>query len=121
MRAHNLRLVQLLFVRFWQTPPMANRHATGVLIHGMGVWLAQLTLQQVGTVPGPVLPQNVTGELDLTQGFGPLDNGTAATRGYVPVPNLNMPLFSNGSQVRKKAECGPLWLSATSAGCLVMS
>ena len=38
----------------------------------------QLTLQQVGTIPGPVLPQNVTGELDLTQGFGPLDNGTAA-------------------------------------------
>ena len=59
----------------------------------------QLTLQQVGEVPGPVLPQNVTGELDLTQGFGPLDNGTAATRGYVPVPNTNMPLFSNDSQV----------------------
>ena len=59
----------------------------------------QLTLQQVGEVPGPVLPQNVTGELDLTQGFGPLDNGTAATRGYVPVPNLNAPYFSNSTQV----------------------
>ena len=59
----------------------------------------QMSVQQLGYIPGPPLPQNVTGEMDLTQGFGPVDNGTAATRGYTPVPS-GMPNFSNASQVR---------------------
>lgn len=59
----------------------------------------QLSTQQIGTLPGPVLPTNVTGELDLTQSLtGPLDNGTAATRGYTTTPS-GMPYFSNASQV----------------------
>ncbi|CAK0780436.1 hypothetical protein CVIRNUC_005053 [Coccomyxa viridis] len=58
----------------------------------------QMSIQQLGYIPGPPLPQNVTGEMDLTQGFGPVDNGTAATRGYTPVPS-GMPNFSNASQV----------------------
>lgn len=58
----------------------------------------QMTIEQLGYIPPPPLPMNVTGELDLTQGFGPMDNGTAATRGYVPVPSA-MPYFSNASQV----------------------
>lgn len=57
-----------------------------------------MTIEQLGYIPPPPLPMNVTGELDLTQGFGPMDNGTAATRGYVPVPSA-MPYFSNASQV----------------------
>ena len=57
-----------------------------------------MTIEQLGYIPPPPLPTNVTGELDLTQGFGPMDNGTAATRGYVPVPS-GMPYFSNASQV----------------------
>ena len=55
---------------------------------------------QFGAIPPPgPLPTNVTGELDLTQAFGPLDNGTAATRGLVTVPS-SVPYFSNASQVR---------------------
>ena len=57
-----------------------------------------MTIEQLGYIPPPPLPTNVTGELDLTQGFGPVDNGTAATRGYVPVPS-GTPYFSNASQV----------------------
>lgn len=57
-----------------------------------------MTIEQLGYIPPPPLPTNVTGELDLTQGFGPADNGTAATRGYVPVPS-GTPYFSNASQV----------------------
>ena len=41
----------------------------------------------------------MTGELDLTQGFGPLDNGTYLTRGYSMTPS-GVPFFSNPSQVR---------------------
>ena len=62
-----------------------------------------MSIQQLGYIPGPPLPQNVTGEMDLTQGFGPVDNGTAATRGFTPVPS-GMPNFSNASQVT------PSWL-----------
>ena len=55
---------------------------------------------QFGAIPPPgPLPTNVTGELDLTQAFGPLDNGTAATRGLVTMPS-GIPYFSNASQVR---------------------
>ena len=79
------------------TAPALTCHATQLtllLSH------AQLSLQQVGTVPGPVLPANVTGELDLTQSLtGPLDNGTPQTRGYTAVPNYNMPYVSSSSQV----------------------
>ena len=60
--------------------------------------MLQMSIQQLGYIPPPPLPQNVTGEMDLTQGFGPMDNGTAATRGYTPVPS-GMPNFSNASQV----------------------
>lgn len=60
----------------------------------------QLSTEQIGTLPGPMLPANVTGELDLTQSLtGGLDNGTAATRGYTTSPP-GMPYFSNASQVR---------------------
>ena len=59
----------------------------------------EMSAGQFGAVPPPgPLPTNITGELDLTQGFGPLDNGTAATRGLVMVPS-SMPYFSNASQV----------------------
>lgn len=59
----------------------------------------QMSAGQFGAVPPPgPLPTNITGELDLIQGFGPLDNGTAATRGLVMVPS-SMPYFSNASQV----------------------
>lgn len=61
---------------------------------------AQLSTEQIGTLPGPMLPSNVTGELDLTQSLtGGLDNGTAATRGYT-TSAPGMPYFSNASQVR---------------------
>ena len=64
----------------------------------------QMSLEQLGYIPGPILPMNVTGEMDLTQGMtGPRDNGTAATRGYVVVPS-GTPYFSNASQVRLR--CG---------------
>ncbi|BDA43081.1 Desiccation-related protein PCC13-62 [Coccomyxa sp. Obi] len=60
---------------------------------------SQLSTQQIGTLPGPMLPSNVTGELDLTQSLtGALDNGTAATRGYTTSPS-GMPFFSNATQV----------------------
>lgn len=63
----------------------------------------QLTTQQVGTIPGPPLPANVTGELDLTQSLaGPLDNGTAATRGFVTEPP-GRPFISNATQARTPA------------------
>ena len=46
---------------------------------------------------------NVTGQMDLTQGMsGPMDNGTAATRGYVVVPS-GTPYFSNASQVQRSS------------------
>ena len=60
---------------------------------------AQESTQAIGPLPSPVLPPNVTGELDLTQSLaGPLDNGTASTRGYSIVPS-GVPNFTNGSQV----------------------
>ena len=63
------------------------------------VYLLQLSTEQIGTLPGPVLPSNVTGELDLTQSLtGGLDNGTAATRGYT-TSAPGTPYFSNASQV----------------------
>ena len=59
----------------------------------------QMSIQQLGDIPMPPLAMNVTGELDLTQGFsGPMDNGTAATRGFMMVPS-GTPYFSNASQV----------------------
>jgi len=61
----------------------------------------QMTMSQLGDIPGPItgpVPTNVTGELDLTQGFGPLDNGTALTRGYATVPS-STPYFSTAGQV----------------------
>ena len=61
----------------------------------------QMTMSQLGDIRGPItgpMPTNVTGELDLTQGFGPLDNGTALTRGYVTVPS-STPYFSTAGQV----------------------
>ncbi len=64
-------------------------------------WCTQESTQAVGPIPSPVLPPNVTGELDLTQSLaGPLDNGTAATRGYSVLPP-GVPNYTNGSQVRK--------------------
>ena len=62
----------------------------------------QMTMGQLGEIPGPITgpePTNVTGELDLTQGFGTLDNGTALTRGYVTVAS-STPYFSTAGQVR---------------------
>ena len=62
--------------------------------------LVQMSIEQLGYIAPPPLPMNVTGQMDLTQGMsGPMDNGTAATRGYVVVPS-GMPYFSNASQVR---------------------
>ncbi|KAK9915431.1 hypothetical protein WJX75_009080 [Coccomyxa subellipsoidea] len=60
----------------------------------------QMTTQQIGTIPPPFpVPTNVTGELDLTQSLtGTLDNGTAATRGFVTPPS-GTPFFSNATQV----------------------
>lgn len=59
----------------------------------------QMSMEQLGDIPPPVpQPINVTGELDLTQGFGPLDNGTFYTRGYNMMPS-GTPFFSNASQV----------------------
>ncbi len=59
----------------------------------------QMSIEQLGYIPPPPLPMNVTGQMDLTQAMtGPVDNGTAATRGYVVVPS-GMPYFSNASQV----------------------
>ena len=59
-----------------------------------------MSLEQLGDIPpGAPQPTNVTGELDLTQGFGPLDNGTYLTRGYYMTPP-GVPYFSNASQVR---------------------
>ncbi len=59
-----------------------------------------MSIEQLGYIAGPILPMNVTGQMDLTQGMtGPRDNGTAATRGYVVVPS-GTPYFSNASQVR---------------------
>ncbi|KAK9915059.1 hypothetical protein WJX75_004249 [Coccomyxa subellipsoidea] len=70
----------------------------------------QLSTEQIGTLPGPVLPSNVTGELDLTQSLtGGLDNGTAATRGYT-TSAPGTPYFSNDSQV---AVAYPLETSST--------
>ncbi|CAL5223508.1 g6035 [Coccomyxa viridis] len=59
----------------------------------------QMNLAQLGDIPpGAPEPMNVTGELDLTQAFGPLDNGTYLTRGYYMTPS-GVPYFSNASQV----------------------
>ena len=59
----------------------------------------QMSIEQLGYIPPAPLPMNVTGQMDLTQAMtGPVDNGTAATRGYVVVPS-GMPYFSNASQV----------------------
>ncbi|EIE26936.1 hypothetical protein COCSUDRAFT_59434 [Coccomyxa subellipsoidea C-169] len=59
----------------------------------------QLSTEQIGTIPGPKPPANVTGELDLTQSLtGGKDNETAATRGYV-TESPGSPYFSNASQV----------------------
>ncbi|CAL8468921.1 g8462 [Coccomyxa elongata] len=61
--------------------------------------VSQESTQAVGPLPNPVLLPNVTGELDLTQSLaGPLDNGTASTRGYSTVPP-GVPNYTNGSQV----------------------
>ena len=61
----------------------------------------QMRLEELGDIPpGAPVPTNVTGELDLTQGFGPLDNGTYLTRGYHMTPP-SVPYFSNASQVRQ--------------------
>ena len=58
-----------------------------------------MSIEQLGYIAPPPLPMNVTGQMDLTQAMtGPMDNGTAATRGYVVVPS-GMPFFSNASQV----------------------
>lgn len=58
-----------------------------------------MSIEQLGYIAPPPLPMNVTGQMDLTQALtGPMDNGTAATRGYVVVPS-GMPYFSNASQV----------------------
>ena len=75
----------------------------------------QMSLQQLGDIPpGAPQPTNVTGELDLTQGFGPLDNGTYLTRGYYMTPP-GVPYFSNASQVRPHMS-----LAFQSAGMLYM-
>ena len=63
----------------------------------------QMSIEQLGYIPPPPLPMNVTGQMDLTQGMsGPMDNGTAATRGYVVVPS-GTPYFSNASQVQRSS------------------
>ena len=63
-----------------------------------------MNLAQLGDIPpGAPEPMNVTGELDLTQAFGPLDNGTYLTRGYYMTPP-GVPYFSNASQVRSHHE-----------------
>jgi hypothetical protein len=74
-----------------------------VLSH-VTVLAAQMTTQQIGTIPPPFpVPTNVTGELDLTQSLtGTLDNGTAATRGFVTPPS-GTPFFSNATQVQEFA------------------
>ncbi|EIE26937.1 hypothetical protein COCSUDRAFT_59435 [Coccomyxa subellipsoidea C-169] len=61
---------------------------------------SQMSTEQIGTIPpSPLLPTNVTGELDLTQSLtGQLDNGTAATRGF-EIPPPGVPFFSNATQV----------------------
>jgi len=47
----------------------------------------------------PVLPMNVTGELDLTQCLnGPMENATADSRGLVYTPDCNL-FHSNATQV----------------------
>ena len=62
--------------------------------------MQQMNLAQLGDIPpGAPEPMNVTGELDLTQAFGLLDNGTYLTRGYYMTPS-GVPYFSNASQVR---------------------
>ena len=81
---------------------------------------------QLGDIPpGAPVPTNVTGELDLTQGFGPLDNGSYLTRGYSMTPS-GVPFFSNASQVRHHirsraltAECmlRPVYAAFTSSDC----
>ena len=72
--------------------------AVTVLTAGMSA--QQMNLAQLGDIPpGAPEPMNVTGELDLTQAFGPLDNGTYLTRGYYMTPS-GVPYFSNASQVR---------------------
>ena len=59
----------------------------------------QMSIEQLGYIAPAPLPMNVTGQMDLTQAMtGPVDNGTAATRGYVVTPS-GMPYFSNASQV----------------------
>ena len=86
-----------------QVAPVGCRdgeHVAGLVEHVVSPVL-QLNLQQLGAIPSPILPANVTGELDLTQSLaGPADNGTAATRGYAPIPNpYGTPYISNSSQV----------------------
>ncbi|BDA43080.1 Desiccation-related protein PCC13-62 [Coccomyxa sp. Obi] len=64
---------------------------------------SQMTVEQVGPIQGVPQPRNVTGELDLTQSLtGMLDNGTAATRGFVTTPS-GEPFFSNATQARTLA------------------
>ena len=85
---------------------------------------------QLGDIPpGAPVPTNVTGELDLTQGFGPLDNGSYLTRGYSMTPS-GVPFFSNASQVRHHirsraltAECmlRPVYAAFTSSIRLCIS
>jgi hypothetical protein len=65
---------------------------------------AQEAPDQVGTLPtSPLQPANVTGQLDLTQSLaGPLDNGTAATRGFNLAITSGAPFFSNATQARAR-------------------
>ena len=72
----------------------------------------QMRLEELGDIPpGAPVPTNVTGELDLTQGFGPLDNGTYLTRGYHMTPS-GVPYFSNASQVGWMCQSASLMLRA---------
>ena len=77
----------------------------------------QLNTQQVGPLPSPMQPANVTGELDLTQSLaGPADNGTAATRGYTPVSS-GVPNFTNSSQARAFSALQQPFCSPLQQGC----
>lgn len=65
--------------------------------------MLQESVDELGTINAPLTaagPEEVVGELDLTQSLtGPADNGTAATRGLVYTPS-GVPNSANTSTVQ---------------------
>jgi hypothetical protein len=99
------------------TDPANETFPSGLTMNS-AVLDTQMSIQQLGYIPPPPLPMNVTGQMDLTQAMtGPVDNGTAATRGYVVVPS-GMPYFSNASQV---AVATPMMMGMSSSSPMMSS